>query len=149
MSPWLPSDFPKLQDDNHEVKSPTTREYNCIAWAADETDRVWWTVPPPYAYWPPEAPLVTTLDSFIRAFRTRGYEPADNFQIEPGYEKVVIYVDANGTPTHMARQLESGVWTSKLGPQEDIEHDTLQDLEGDVYGHAVQALRRPYDNGGD
>ncbi|MCI0637958.1 MAG: hypothetical protein L0Y72_23715 [Gemmataceae bacterium] len=36
-------------------------------------------------------------------------------------------------PTHAARQLPTGRWSSKLGPSEDIEHD-LHALEGEIYG---------------
>jgi hypothetical protein len=54
----------------------------------------------------------------------------------------VIYVDSSGTPTHMARQLSNGNWTSKLGDAEDIEHAQLEQLEGDIYGVAYQFLRR-------
>lgn len=143
MSPWLESDFPNLTDDSHEIKSPPARQYNCIAWAAEEDDRWWWPVPSPFAYWPPGLPRVVTLENFILAFRIRGYEPTDNAQLEPGFEKVAIYVDDEGTPTHMARQLVSGTWTSKLGQQEDIDHDSLEDLEDGEYGRVAQILRRP------
>lgn len=30
--------FPNLADGNHEVTSPRTIEYNCIAWAAKKLD---------------------------------------------------------------------------------------------------------------
>ena len=143
MSPWLESDFPSLGGENSEIKSPADEYYNCIAWAAEEDDRWWWPVPSPFAYWPPGLPRVVTLDNFITAFETLGYEPTEKDHLEPGFEKVAVYVDANGVPTHMARQRESGMWTSKLGPQEDIDHDTLEDLEGGVYGHVARVLRRP------
>ena len=80
------------------------------------------------------------------AFSRNGYQPCQSDQLEPGYEKVAIYVDSTGTPTHMARQLSSGTWTSKLGRHEDIEHTTLAQLEGegeDTYGVAYQILKRP------
>lgn len=38
-----------------------------------------------------------------------------------------------GIPSHAARQLPNGRWTSKCGQAEDIEHD-LRDLEGRLYG---------------
>jgi len=47
-----------------------------------------------------------------------------------------------GAPTHAARQLPSGRWSSKLGPMEDIEHE-LQDVTGSVYGSVVLVLKRP------
>jgi hypothetical protein len=51
-------------------------------------------------------------------------------------------VDAQGSPTHAARQLDNGRWTSKLGELEDIEH-SLRDLEGAAYGTVVQVMKRP------
>ena len=53
--------------------------------------------------------------------------------LEAGYEKIAIYVK-DGIPTHAARQLGDGRWTSKLGKYEDIEHDSLDALNGDGYG---------------
>jgi len=57
-------------------------------------------------------------------------------------EKVAIFADAQGAPTHAARQLESGAWTSKCGTLEDIEHNSLANLEGGAYGKAVLFLER-------
>ena len=46
-----------------------------------------------------------------------------------------------GIPTHAARQLRSGRWTSKLGQAEDIEHE-LRALEGAIHGAVVLILKR-------
>ncbi len=62
---------------------------------------------------------------------------------EPGIEKVAIFADESGCPKHMARQLPSGKWTSKLGHDEDIEHSDLAVLEGGDYGRVVSILARP------
>ena len=43
----------------------------------------------------------------------------------------------------MARQLENGQWTSKLGNDIDITHPTVEALEDGEYGTAVQYMRRP------
>jgi hypothetical protein len=135
--------FPNLRGDNHHVTSPQTNHYNCIAWAAGETFRRWWPVVNDWGwYWPPDIPRVDTVDAFVAAFAGLGYAPCDDSVLEAGYEKVALYVDLGGTPTHMARQLESGRWTSKLGRQEDIEHDTLSVLEGPAYGRVALYLRR-------
>ncbi len=142
-SPYLESLFQNLRDGRYEIKSHQTVNYNCIAWAATETHRKWWPVG---AYWPPNVPREETVPAFILAFATRGYEQCDNGVLEDGYEKVVIYVDSSQTPTHMARQLSSGQWTSKLGDLEDIEHETLRQLEEGHYGRAIQYLKRPVAN---
>lgn len=38
---------------------------------------------------------------------------------------------------------KSGTWTSKLGPQEDIEHHELDGLVGDKYGTVAVIMRKP------
>ena len=56
-------------------------------------------------------------------------------------EKVAIYL-LNGMPTHAARQLSTGKWTSKLGLSIDIEHDSPDVLDGPEYGKASIFLKR-------
>ncbi len=41
-----------------------------------------------------------------------------------------------------ARQLETGKWTSKIGLNEEIEHDMLEDLAGPAYGHVTTFMKR-------
>jgi hypothetical protein len=139
-SPYLESLFPNLRSRKYDVTSPHSQHYNCIAWAAAETHRKWWPIG---GHWPPGVPREETVGAFILAFAERDYEPCIPGTFENGYEKVVIYVDAAQIPTHMARQLPSGTWSSKLGDLEDIEHATPHELEGNNYGVAVQYLKRP------
>jgi hypothetical protein len=82
------------------------------------------------------------MRAFISAFSRMGYEPCEKVSVESGLEKVAIYRGSDGRPTHMARQLESGAWTSKLGKLEDIEH-TLEGLEGSDYGSVAVFMKRP------
>ena len=103
----------------------------------------WWPDPSPFAYWPPDIPRENTQLRFIEAFRTLGFEPCSNADLEPEFEKVAVYADDDGSPTHAARQLSTGAWTSKLGREGDIEHHDLAGVEGEEYGHVVQLLRRP------
>jgi len=136
--------FPKLSPTQFKITSDCDAFYNCIGHAAED-DRYWWPVNEPAYYWPPGLPFEITLQNFIAAFALLGYEPCDSFQLEEGFEKVAIYVDAQGLPTHMARQLEDGTWTSKLGKIWDIKHRTLGGLSGPspAYGDPKQAIRRP------
>jgi hypothetical protein len=144
VSNHIESRFPNLANGVYTITSPQTGQYNCVAWAARNDRRWWWPSESPYAYWPENVLLEETLESFVQVFLNQGYEPCNNDDLEAGYEKVAIYVDSSGTPTHMARQLESGRWTSKLGKLEDIEHETLEQLEGpSSYGVAFQILKRP------
>ncbi len=131
--------LPRLTADNYRVTSPATWEYNCIAWAAGDTDAWWWPVPG--RYWPASVPREESLAAFLAAFATLGYAPCPTADLEPGLEKIALYAVGN-TPTHAARQLASGLWTSKLGPSLDIEHLTLDALAGGVYGDPVVVLAR-------
>lgn len=136
----IESHFPGLKTSPYHITSPATRDYNCIAWAAGDTTRWWW--PDPGAdYWPLGAPAELAIDAFVRAFETLGYVPASDAELEPGYEKIALFARAD-VPTHAARQLRNGRWTSKLGRLEDIEHD-LHALAGDLYGDVALVLKRP------
>jgi hypothetical protein len=149
---WLlqcPDRFENVRPENFECKSDRTDHlpywgYNCIAWAAGKTDKWWWPISDPGAYWPiPIDPVdPVTLKQFIMAFESQGYSVCRSGRFENGFEKVTIYVDGTGEPTHAARMLETGVWSSKMGRMEDIQHETLQVLEGKAYGSAVAYLKK-------
>ena len=134
MTAPLRADFPNLRTTPFRETSPVTPVYNCVGFAAGETVRWWWPVG---YYWPPEVSRDETVAAFVAAFQTLGYDLCDNAMLEPGVEKVAIYVDASGQPTHMARQLTSGIWTSKLGSDVDIEHNALEGLEGIRTGRLI------------
>ena len=134
--------FPNLQD--FSITSERDTQYNCIAWAAEVSDDIWW--PGSSGYWPPTAPTEPTIPAFILAFSTLGYVACADGFLEQGYEKVAIYAkpDAalNLKVSHMARQLPDGRWTSKLGRSEDIEHATPSELDSILYGKVVQYMQR-------
>jgi hypothetical protein len=141
--------FPYLDLNNHKDTSPQTPNYNCIAWAAGETHRRWWPQDPEWMwYWPADVPRIGSVDNFVRAFSALGYRSCSGAELELGWEKLALYIDAAGAPKHMARQLPSGKWTSKLGPSVDIEHDTPATLEGPTYGQALHFLKRSNPNFG-
>ena len=85
------------------------------------------------------------MEGYRAVFELMGYEECATDELEPGFEKVAIYVDTDGSPTHAAKQLGTGSWTSKLGGWEDIEHPSLHALEGTglAYGSVALILRRP------
>jgi hypothetical protein len=153
-------DFENLRDDNHVETSPLDARYNCIAHAAEDTKKWWWPVPRTEligvgndVYWPPKVKRKRTVECFIKAFAELGYKPCDNAELEAGFEKVAIYVskvDTNttrkGEPTHMARQLPDGTWTSKIGRDVDISHTEPSVLEGQFYGKVKQILKRKIRN---
>lgn len=133
--------FPALSATNHTVTSPPTDDYNCIAWAAGDDDEWWWPIgEPDEVHWPAGVPRERTIAAFVAAFATLGYTPCPDGSAEPGVEKAAIYI-LDGAPTHAARQLPDGRWTSELGISFDIDHD-LTALDGPVYGSPVLFLRR-------
>ena len=129
---WRPEEFPRLNPTNHRITSKASRRYNCIAWALGD-DSQWFDPMVADAYWPEDLPKELTLDSVVELFRQAGYEICSDGRLQAGYEKIAIYTN-DGGPTHAARQLENGRWTSKLGNYHDIEHDSLEALNGDGYG---------------
>ena len=139
--------YQSLRNSSYSVTSPKTPNYNCIALAAGEEHRPWWPIPydtAPY-YWPLGEQEDESLEVFIECFRSLGYEICDDDNLDQGFEKVAIYVDEDGMPSHMARQLECGILKSKCGDLQDITHQTLSALEGDQdygYGKVVCIMKR-------
>ena len=153
---WIPGKFPNLAGAGFNIQNDCTSDrthghpvkYNCIAWAAGITNEWWWPWKLGGYTWPKgdglcfELPKQETLGNFIAAFRSIGYDECDNGIAEDGFEKVAIYVDPQGRPTHAARSIPSGGWTSKLGDCEDIRHPTLESIECITYGTATAFLKR-------
>jgi hypothetical protein len=135
--------FPGLAKGDYRITSAPNRDDNCIAWAVGDSVNWWWPGPDvKREYWPPSITREATLTAFQMAFVSLGYVVCEDEGVESGSEKIAIFADPQGRPTHAARQLPEGRWTSKLGKQEDIEH-ALHDLEGTVYGLVVLVMRRP------
>ena len=141
---WSPDHLPNLNSNNHCVTSPCRNRYNCVAWTAGSNTQWWW--PDKRCFWPQGVPREVTLPTFLAAFATLGYEKCQDNSLEAGYEKVALFAkhDNNGilVPTHTARQLCDGRWTSKLGTLEDIEHQEVEDVSGPDYGSPVTFMRR-------
>jgi hypothetical protein len=97
-----------------------------------------------WGFWPPKVPREETVSAFAAAFATIGYSPSDDGAVEIGFEKIALYVDRLGAPTHAARQLSDGRWTSKLGKDIDIAHTGLNDFPPHCsYGIVVAYFKRP------
>lgn len=143
-----PDDYDQDRVSPRTVHLPLREKYNCIALAAGEIDKWWWPSKrfESSYYWPAHLPREEfpeeTLRNFISAFGTKGYKVCSTARLERGVEKIAIYAGPLGNPTHAARQLASGVWLSKCGDLEDIEHKSLASLGGKAYGKAVAFLKR-------
>lgn len=139
--------FPKLVEGTYISVSKATARYNCVAFANDD-ERHWWE-PGLYGgryYWPGDVKQSGTLESWVELFVAQGYVPIENKEIESGFEKIAIYVGVEDMmPSHVAKS-DGRVWKSKLGKGQDIEHFSLDVLEGneaDEYGIVERILRRP------
>jgi hypothetical protein len=135
------SAFPNLTKDNHRRTSDPASNENCIAHAVGARGEWWepiigriWPIGPPY--------YNHRIESLVRVYERIGYVACESAEYEPEYEKIAIYGDG-GEYTHAARQLAAdGTWTSKLGPDDDINHATPEALAGGSYGSVVKIMRR-------
>jgi hypothetical protein len=134
--------FPNLIPGEYTYTSPPTIDYNCIAWAAGDTEAWWWPDPFYQYFWPAGIPREETINAFIRAFESLGYLHCEDGNHENGFEKIAIYAKPDGRPTHAARQIAEQMWTSKIGKLEDIEH-RINSLSGPTYGTPVVFMKRP------
>jgi hypothetical protein len=91
LEPYREVEFPNLVATGDRVTSPTSRAYNCFAWAAGEDDRWWNPLEPqnPY-YWVDGVPAELTIAAFIRAYGTLGFGPCEDAGVEVGFEKIVL-----------------------------------------------------------
>lgn len=131
--------FPSLKGGSYRVTSAPSPSYNCIAWSCHDDQRWWWPVGG--FFWPVGAPTVNSVGAFVAAYSLLGYVECGDDALVLGHEKIALYALA-GAPTHAARQLESGKWTSKLGGAHDIEHVDPYVLEGSEYGTVVKFFIR-------
>lgn len=134
--------LPGFVDSARKITSPPTHQYNCIAWAFEDPTKWWWPQDHPDAHWPIDCDGLTTLEAFEAWFDHDGWELTQNPSYEAAYRKVALYADANGEPTHAARLLEEGKWTSKLGPFHDVWHG-YNELDGPAYGSIIRIYKKP------
>jgi hypothetical protein len=131
--------FPRLKPSNHRVTSPVSPDYNCVAWAVGETEH-WWQ---PGEYWPFQVPVnAASVSDLIAALELLGFTRCNDSTFEPNSNKIAVYASGDYF-THVARQLRNGKWTSKLGHEEDIEHDFPEHLAEGVYGQIACYIRKP------
>ena len=133
--------LPRLTADNYREMSPVDWTYNCIAWAAGVANAWWWPVVG--RYWPNSVPREETIAAFLALFATLGFHPIPSPDADLTADCVALYARTD-VPTHAARRLANGWWTSKLGPSVDIEHATPDAVAGGIYGEVVAILCRTH-----
>lgn len=136
----------------YRVTSREEPRYNCIAWSVGDNTRWWW--PNRYGFWPIQHTGVS-VQTFVQMYAIFSYSTCPGDKFEPYFEKVALYT-LNGVPTHAARELDTGEWTSKLGGLQDIAHTTPSDIPPEIesrgqmhnieYGSATLYFRRRVDH---
>ena len=140
---WLNVSFPNLHNEGFTVVDLPSDLYNCIAYAAGDTSR-WWDHTA-RRYWPSYATRSKLIESLQEVFTGLGFEECDDGSFEPGYQKVALYEEDEGTWQHASLQMPNGAWRSKMGEGPVIEHRSPESLSGGPYGHPTIHMRRPTD----
>lgn len=119
--------LPKLIEGvNFHFTSEETDQYNCVNWALGINTS------PKYLF-QEDGTEDISLKGFIEYYKSLGFEITDDISVEKGVTKIALYAD-DGIFVHVARLLDTGMWTSKLGTWEDICHISLDVLAGKFYG---------------
>ena len=141
-------ELPRPAKAEHRITSRPRSGENCIAHAAGAKDE-WWE-PHDDRIWPfpPGHPCYNyRVESLVCVYESLGYRVCASAVHEPNCEKIAIY-GRNGIYEHAARQnIVDGTWTSKLGPEDDINHTTLEALIDTAdgvkgYGNVVVVMSR-------
>lgn len=138
--------FPRLATTRFQVTSEESRTYNCLAWVLG--DQGSWISPVLFDEdlglypWPEGVPRENTVYAWTLALETYGFSRCEDGAAEPGLDKVALYWNSETREIHFARQLASGLWTSKVGRWEDISHE-LDGLTGERYGDVIGFMSRP------
>ena len=134
------------------VSSEASRAYNCIAWALGIRDQ-WWEPHSPGSiaegrgYWPDGLPHDRAPETLRELFRQQRFVDCEDGDLDPRSVKIALYQmpekDGSYKWTHVARQLRTGLWTSKLGDSYEVTHQRPEDLDGHLYGDVYAYLAKP------
>jgi hypothetical protein len=136
--------FPGLRTDGYTITSAQADRPNCIGWVLRSPfyfDPVVATFVAGY-YWPEGVRRDDTVEAWCELFALHGYVECDTDALEAGVEKIAVYASSDGDASHVARQLPSGEWTSKIGKLEDIQHRTLASLRCEEFATVVRIMKR-------
>jgi hypothetical protein len=142
-NPAFDRKFPAAAVDGYDERSERDPDYNCVAWAVDQNAVIWWPFPDAEdigVFWPAGVDRAETVQAFVAALAPVGYADCGmDGTLVPGVEKVAIYATESAgviMPQHLAWQMETGVWSSKIGVRgRDIVHTTPAALESGTAGY--------------
>src|SRR5262245_4584007 len=140
----LEAAFPGLKNSGFEVTSDKSDRPNCIGWVLNSNlyfDPVIGGSIGGY-YWPDGIRKDDTVTAWSELFSLHGFRDCPTADLDVETEKIGIYVGADGNATHVAKQLNTGEWTSKVGKAEDIRHGTLDALVGKEFGTIDKIMSR-------
>ncbi len=140
-----------VEEVDWDNASNPTRSYNCMGYVLGVLK--WWqpqdnregVVRNRRYFWPNGIPHDESINGYVQAARTEGFEVCDTGEWEDGYEKITLFfksVDPEKPFTHATRLIAPNRAESKLGPDSDIPHaqDALDDLW--FYGTGRVHMRR-------
>ena len=127
-------------DVNFHLTSPTSYQYNCIAYAMGMQDRWVDNADLPWHWWPP-VEKGPTIEHLKKAFIYFGFEECGlDDKIDDQYDKIAIY-HINGQWQHAARVIDNGIYHSKFGESYDGQHSNGDVLKAQ-YGSVCAIMRR-------
>lgn len=138
--------FPNMDINNVAIDDEDTPEYNCIGYAIGDTNKPWWPRGGEggFYYWPEtekdaEKYSVSTFDHLLM---TTGHGSiTDSEKPEEGYVKLALFTEGD-KPTHLARQLADGEWSSKVGAGPLIRHGfDIHEMDNGVYGNVAKIYK--------
>lgn len=135
--------FPQLAyDQNFEICSPQTPIYNCIAWAMQFEDRWVDHLPGPGHWWPNGVERSNSSKALILAFEAVGFTECDDYLLEDGFNKVVLYKKEDSDEwTHASKITDNSVEHSKFGESFDGRH-SHDKFSGTDYGIPYATMKR-------
>jgi hypothetical protein len=133
--------FPLLRrGENCKKASEWDFNYNCLAFVLGDYSN-WWEPPGVFGhYWPPGFSQDISVDTVTSIIKLHGFTVEFNPHETPVTESIAIY--AKGDDWEHFAKYSGGVWKSKIGEDEDIEHSSPDLLEGEFYGYVVKILSR-------
>lgn len=145
---YLVALFRGLRNAQWDIKSKADINYNCIAWSAGEKHRRWDLSDHPGthlpSYWPEGVKKSEGIAYLIAAMMKEGFvvcEREEAVTYDPEFDTIVVY-ERDAKWEHAARLLHNGMWSSKIGYFNDIQHDSPEAIAGRDYGHPFKYMKR-------